>query len=248
VVLGQVQARRGEEGVWPLLDEALALAEPTGELQRLGPVRAARAETFWLEGNNERALEEVHAIYNHPHGKHFSKHLPRFLAEFAYWRWKLGDLKEAPKRLLQPFALQLEGKPLEAAQAWRELGCSYEAAVALSESDNETALKEALTVFEALGARPVAQIVSRRMRDLGIKGIPRGPRFETKANLAGLTKRELEVLHLLAQGQRDKVIARSLKLSERTVHHHVSAVLGKLGATNRAEATLEARRLGILPN
>jgi DNA-binding NarL/FixJ family response regulator len=53
-------------------------------------------------------------------------------------------------------------------------------------------------------------------------------------------------LHLLVQGQHNKQIARSLNLSERTVHHHVSAVLGKLGKASRAEAILEARKLGIL--
>lgn len=244
MALGQVRARRGDGGVWSLLDEALSLAESIDQLQHLGPIRAARAEAFWLGGNTEGTLREARALYGHP----LTERRPRFLAEPAYWRWKLGDLKEVPKGIPRPFALQIEGKPLEAAKAWRELGCSYEAARALTESDDETALKEALSTFEDLGARPMVQIVSQRMRDLGIKGIPRGPRSETKANPAGLTNRELEVLHLLAQGQRDKQIARSLKLSERTVHHHVSAVLGKLGTTSRAEAILEARKLGILPN
>lgn len=242
MVLGQVRTRRGDGGVWPLLDEALSLAESVDQLQHLGPIRAARAEAFWLEGNKEGTLREAHALYNHP----LTQRRPRFLSEPTYWRWKLGDLKEAPAGILRPFALQIERKPLEAAAAWHDLGCSYEAARALSESANETALKEALTIFENLGARPMVQIVSQRFRELGIKGIPRGPRPETKANPAGLTQRELEVLHLLARGQRDKVIARSLNLSERTVHHHVSAVLGKLGTTNRAEAILEARKLGIL--
>jgi DNA-binding CsgD family transcriptional regulator len=242
MVLGQVLARRGEGEVWAFLDEALSQAEAIDQLQHLGPVRAARAEAFWLVGDKEGALREARAIYDHP----LTKRRPRFLGEPAYWCWKLGDLKEAPPGILRPFALQMEGKPLEAAQAWRDLGCSYEAARALAESDDETALKEALTVFEELGARPMIQIVSQQMRDLGIKGIPRGPRSETKANPAGLTKRELEVLHLLALGQRDKLIARSLNLSERTVHHHVSAILGKLGTKSRAEAILEARKLGIL--
>ena len=53
VVLGLVRARRGDPGVWAPLDEALALdgtGEP-GELQRLGPVAAARAEAAWLAGD-----------------------------------------------------------------------------------------------------------------------------------------------------------------------------------------------------
>ena len=50
VVLARVRARRGDPDVWPLLDEAWDLAEPTNELPRLGPVAVARAEAAWLEG------------------------------------------------------------------------------------------------------------------------------------------------------------------------------------------------------
>lgn len=244
MALGRVRVRRGDPEVWTVLGEALRLTESIGEIQRLGPVRAARAEAFWFEDNDEYALKEVRAIYELP----LSKRHPRGLSELIYWQWKLGDLKTVPENLARPFALQIAGKPLEAAKVWRELGCPYEAARALAESDDETALKEALNVFEGLGARPMAQLVARRLRELGIKGIPRGPRPATKTNPAGLTKRELEVLYLLAQGQRDKQIARSLNLSEKTVGHHVSAILAKLGSKSRAEAVLEARQLHILPN
>ncbi len=48
-VLGLVRARRGDPGHRPLLDEAWELARPTGEVGRLGPVAAARAEAAWLE-------------------------------------------------------------------------------------------------------------------------------------------------------------------------------------------------------
>src|SRR5204863_3521252 len=57
VVLGLVRARRGEPGQWEALDEAWALAEPTGELPRLGHVAAARTEAAWLEGDRDRAGE-----------------------------------------------------------------------------------------------------------------------------------------------------------------------------------------------
>jgi DNA-binding CsgD family transcriptional regulator len=242
LALGRVRTRRGDPEVWAVLDEALQVAKGTKEVQRLGPVAAARAEAFWLEGNSNQALEEVRAVYDLA----VSKRQPWLMGELAYWRWKLGDLKEAPKDIPRPFALHIEGKRLEAAEAWRAMHYSYETAVALSESNDETALKEALSMFENLGARPMVQHVTKRLRDLGIKGIARGPRSTTKTNPAGLTTRELEVLNLLAKGQRDKQIARNLNLSEKTVGHHVSAILAKLGKKNRAEAVLEARKLGIL--
>jgi DNA-binding NarL/FixJ family response regulator len=68
----------------------------------------------------------------------------------------------------------------------------------------------------------------------------------TKANPANLTPRELEVLVLVAQGLRNADVARRLFLSERTVAHHVSSILHKLGVRSRAEATAEASRLGLV--
>jgi DNA-binding NarL/FixJ family response regulator len=74
----------------------------------------------------------------------------------------------------------------------------------------------------------------------------RGARATTRANPAGLTQRELEVLGLVAAGLRNREIADRLSLSTRTVDHHVSAVLGKLGVRSRVEATSEAARLGLV--
>jgi DNA-binding CsgD family transcriptional regulator len=242
LALGRVRARRGDPEIWSVLDEALEWAGQTATLQRLGPVQAARAEAAWLAGHPERTLLEAQATYelalDHQH--------PWFVAELAYWQWKAGALVTLPTCAAQPYALQLRGEWAAAAEAWSALNCPYEAARALSESGNEGALKEALDVFERLGARPMAQWVHRQLRDLGIQGIPRGPRLSTRTNPVGLTLRELEVLGLLTASQSDKQIARQLNLSAKTVGHHVSAILGKLGKKSRAEAASEALRLQII--
>jgi DNA-binding NarL/FixJ family response regulator len=64
-------------------------------------------------------------------------------------------------------------------------------------------------------------------------------------NPANLTPRELEVLALLGDGLTNAEIAERLFLSEKTVGHHVSAILRKLGVANRVQAVTEAARLGI---
>lgn len=67
----------------------------------------------------------------------------------------------------------------------------------------------------------------------------------TFSNPARLTARELEVLALVVQGRRNAEIAERLFLTEKTVDHHVSAILGKLGVPSRSQAATAARRLGI---
>ena len=73
--------------------------------------------------------------------------------------------------------------------------------------------------------------------------VPRGARASTRSNVGGLTDREVDVLDLLEEGLRNAEIAARLHLSEKTVGHHVSAILAKLGASSRTEAVRKARDL-----
>jgi len=106
----------------------------------------------------------------------------------------------------------------------------------------------AIDDLQQMGARPAAAIVARRLRERGVRGVPRGPRARTRENPAGLTARELEVLALLCEGVGNAELARRLVVSERTAGHHVSAVLRKLGVQSRGQAAAEGRRLGLAPD
>ncbi len=111
---------------------------------------------------------------------------------------------------------------------------------------DEDALRQALDQLRALGATRAEAIVAHRLRKRGARGLPRGPRPQTRANPSGLTARELEVLQLLVEGMRNAQIAQRLVVSERTVDHHVSAILRKLGVRTRGEASAEALRLRLI--
>jgi DNA-binding NarL/FixJ family response regulator len=78
-----------------------------------------------------------------------------------------------------------------------------------------------------------------------VRGLKRGANRSTRTNAAGLTVRELEVLRLIAQNLSNAAIARRLFVSAKTVDHHASAILAKLGIGSRREAADAARRLGI---
>jgi DNA-binding NarL/FixJ family response regulator len=118
-------------------------------------------------------------------------------------------------------------------------------ALAMGASPDDQVVREAIDQLQRLGARPAASVLARRLRRRGVRGIPRGPRPQTRQNPAGLTPRELEVLARLTEGMRNAQIAKALVVSEKTVDHHVSAVLRKLGVQTRGEASAEAVRLGL---
>jgi DNA-binding CsgD family transcriptional regulator len=235
IALGRLRARRGDPGVQEALDRALELSLPGGHLQRLGHVRAARAEAAWLAGDPERVAEEARAVYPLALEK---RHL-WFAGELAYWQRQAGVLDTAPDWIGEPYRLQLAHDPRGAAEAWRARGCPYEAARALADSSEEEARLLALEELDRLGARPAATQLRRR---LGL----RGPRETTRANPAGLTAREVDVLRLVARGKRNAEVAEELVVSTRTVDHHVSAILRKLEVRTRGEAAAVAAELGVL--
>jgi DNA-binding CsgD family transcriptional regulator len=240
VVLALVRARRGDPGSQELLDEAWALAEPTGELLRLGPVAAARADTAWLHGNFDAMGDATEGALALALGRRASW----LGGELAVWRHRAGLDSTSSAETAEPYALELADDAASAAESWRELGCPYESALALAEVDDEEALRRSLNELLSLGARPASEIVARRLRERGARGVARGPRASTRKNPGNLTARELDVLALVAQGLRNAEIADRLFLSRKTVDHHVSAILRKLDVRTRGEAGVAARRLG----
>jgi DNA-binding CsgD family transcriptional regulator/tetratricopeptide (TPR) repeat protein len=241
LTLGRIQARRGDPQAGLTFDEVSALNCDSDRFQSVAPVRVARAEAAWLAGDRERTIAEASVAYDLSLRDHHRWHI----GENAFWLWRTGVLTEPPAEAAEPFALQIAGDWQGAAAAWAALGCPYEEARALADADDEAALRRSLATFDCLGARPMAAFVTKRLQDLGVARIPRGPRLQTRNNPAGLTDRQAAILALMAEGLRNAEIADRLYISPKTVEHHVSAIFAKLGVTSRAAATRIATELGM---
>ncbi|WP_413760189.1 ATP-binding protein [Streptomyces sp. MMBL 11-3] len=241
-VLARVRVRRGRDGGDELLDEAWEIAVRTRELQRTGPVAAARAEAAWLRGDHGAVAGLVGETFEQARRLSAVAHR----AELGHWLAKAGHPVPADGSD-HPYALQGAGRWQEAARAWQAAGCPYEHAAALAESPDPGDKLTALAALDALGAEPLARLVRAELRRLGVRHVPRGPLAATRENPAGLTERQLQVVRLLARGLTNPEIAERLVVSVRTVDNHVAAVLDKLGARTRHQATARARELGILP-
>jgi DNA-binding CsgD family transcriptional regulator len=242
IALGRVRARRGEAGAAAALGEALELALQTDTLQRVAPARAARAEAAWLAGDPMGTLAEARVAWEMAARRRHRWHT----GELTFWLWRAGERVAVPTWSATPFRLQLTGAWRRAAAAWEQLGCPYEQARALADGDLPAQLG-ALDILDRLGAAPAAAALRQRMRTEGTRGIPRGPRAATRRNPFGLTVREMEILGCLADGLSNRGIGVRLHVSPKTVDHHVSSVLAKLGAGNRGEAARIARERALLP-
>jgi DNA-binding CsgD family transcriptional regulator len=242
-VLGRVRARLGDPGVAEVLDEAWGSARTMRHLQRIWPVAAARAEAAWLAGEvdaiGDLVADQLALATELRH--------PWATGELAFWAWRGGALDEAPAGAFEPYALHIGGRYEAAAEAWQQVGCPYERAVALADSGAVELQREALAELRRLGAAVDARRLVRRLHERGVRDLPLGPRPATRTNPAELTTRQLEVLDLLTEGASNRAIAQRLFISEKTAGHHVSAILAKLGVSSRGEAARAALDLGIGP-
>jgi DNA-binding CsgD family transcriptional regulator len=245
-VLGRVRLRMGEEGAAALLARALEEGLPTGEPQRIFPVRIARVEGAWLAEDLDAARQELREIAR--------------LDVVSLRTWDRGELAAWWQRcamserlsvstddLPAPWTAELRGDPVTTAAAWTQLGLPYEAALALMQvqgSERGSALVRAVTLFDSIEARQAVSLARRLAQRAGVSELPNSRARTNSASRhhpLGLTRSELQVLRLIAEGRSNKDIARQLGRSPRTVEHQVSAVLGKFSAANRMEVMLRLR-------
>jgi DNA-binding CsgD family transcriptional regulator/tetratricopeptide (TPR) repeat protein len=243
-VVGLARARRDQPDAMSALDEAVRLAEQTDNLEWRLTARVPRAEAHLLAGDEPAARADLEACRD----DRLTDVSPELYDAWLLWLRRAGLAPpDLPRRTLDvPVELALAGRWAEAAAAWDAIEMPYDAAWVLLDSADVALVREALDRFERLGTTAASRLARQTLKRLGASSVPSGARTATRAHPAGLTAREQEVLALVVDGLTDEQIAARMVLSVRTVHHHVSSILTKLGVCSRREATDEAHRRGLV--
>ena len=241
-VLTELAVRRGDPDAAERLADLAAQAVRASEPQRLAPL--VELETEWaLTTGAPFPAELLEALLDEtpPPGGLVGWGAIRVAA----WAAVAGIPVELDPPASASHAAMLRRDWRGAADAFGEVGWTYDRALMLSLLDDEEALVEAIEIARGLGAEPLTRRVAGRLREFGLR-VPPGQRETTRANPAGLTARQLEVLALVAEGLTNAEIAERLVVSPRTAEHHVAAVLSKLGAATRRDAARRAAELGLV--
>jgi DNA-binding CsgD family transcriptional regulator/tetratricopeptide (TPR) repeat protein len=231
-VLGLLRARRQASPENPHLDELWPLAKGLGNPGEILAAASALAEQAWITRCPDRRLEE--AVIAEMLGVVSSDQDP-LTSPLRRWVRRLAEAGVQD--------LQLEGGGAEDPQV--HIDQPFERAMDLWDSGSTDNLLAALRVLSALEAPAVEALFRARLRAAGVNSVPRGQLASTRANPAGLTARQLDVLALLAEGLSSADIAARLVISRKTTDHHVSAILAKLGVRSRGEAAAAFRRLPL---
>ncbi|HEX6337297.1 MAG TPA: AAA family ATPase [Jiangellaceae bacterium] len=243
LVCGLISLRRGDADAEAHFDSAWELALRLDEPLRILPAATALVERRWLIGEPDDRIADLTGLLARFAG---TPGLEWSLGELSVWIRRLGGDVAGEFEVAEPHRLSLKGDAIGAAARWGRIGEPYSEALALVDSGEDTATFRALEILDTLGAAAVAANVRRQLRDRGVTNIPAGPRPATRANPAGLTERQVEVLGMLAEGVSNAQLASRLFISPKTVDHHVSAILTKLQASSRTEAVHIARARGII--
>lgn len=246
IVLSRVRLRLGEADAYELASQALQNAMATDEVQYMIPARFTLIEAAWLSDTPDKAIE----------------HLDRLAAinREELHRWNIADLATWARRfdyalpdaylanLPEPHAAEIAGDIAGAADAWSRLQMPHAAAVALLQSRGDDAADAIASAIKALEKMDAAGTIAKARRLAEAQGLAgqmprarRGPYKSARNHPLGLTRREQDILRLVADGASNREISATLKRSPRTIEHHVSSVLSKLNVANRMEAMLRVQ-------
>lgn len=209
----------------------LALAHTTIELARIS-LLLGRVEQAEKICRDELALAEQPAYADYPAFCLIHLALANVLREKKTWN-------EAEKHLTQGLeTAQKSGHQSYLAQGYLIAARLHQAQGKTTQAQDD--MRKAESLAEALHNRFLTDAVSQTRREIEAKALPAQPLIEP------LSERELEVLRLICAGKSNQEIADELFIALDTVKRHANNIYGKLSVQRRAQAILEARRLGLV--
>lgn len=238
-----VEARRGDLAAKLTLKRLDKLLD-SGRLEPrlINDIYLAWAEVAWHEGDYAECQRQIDLLLKNITRTQEDDWFKR--GHGLHWLWRCGKASSIKVPMPYPIQLELSGAWQQAAESWAASGFLYEAGLAYAFGDR-SGLSQAFEIFDQLNARPALDFVRKSMREIGV-AVPRGANASTRQNKIGLTKRQMEVLTLLAQDLTNAEIGSRLHISAKTAEHHVSAILGKLDVASRDEAAATARANGLI--
>jgi predicted ATPase/DNA-binding CsgD family transcriptional regulator len=246
IVLARVRLRMSAPDAPELGAKALQDAMATDESQYVVPALFGLIEGAWLNDKPQAAAEHLQRLAN----VGAAQMHPWNIGEASVWAKRLGIRlpDDFHVEVPAPYAAEIEGDYVGAANAWESLGAPYSAALCLMQAGAETTgpiIARAIKLLEPIEARAAAIKARKTARTLGLaKQMPRSRRGHygaAKNHPLGLTKREQDILALVANGATNREISETFARSQRTIEHHVSSVLSKLNVANRMEAMLRVQ-------
>ncbi len=235
------------DGQWRLHEVGLAMAWPLAELGRAA--KALKAMDRWHSTRARldsliKTMRQTRDGYAEPTGP-LRQVLLAYDAHVETERRRLDGTDTAEEWQAVAVRWQDVERPLfEAYAQWR---ASQAADAAGQHEMAERALRRSHKIAHGLGARPLLDLLDRTARKLRIRlGTDHGPTGSADAQSPyGLTRREQEVLQLVATGRTNAQIGEALFISPSTAGVHVSNILSKLGVSTRTEAASVAVRDGL---
>jgi DNA-binding CsgD family transcriptional regulator len=212
-----------------LYEQSLRLGLPRFFL----PPGLALVEYYWMDGN----LTESGSILQQCWRQKAAGDSPWQIGAMRVWAQRLGLELDGPVAVTGPFALELQGAYERAADMWLSLGVPFEAAICLLHGNTRN-FPEAARILKTIGALATINTAKRIARARGMELSQRGPYRSARAHPQGLTAKETHVLEYLKEGFSNADIADQMKRSERTIEHHVAAILKKLRIRNRTDVVL----------
>jgi DNA-binding CsgD family transcriptional regulator/tetratricopeptide (TPR) repeat protein len=238
-VRARLAMRRGDEDRQPDVATAIATLRERGGPNRAVTAAALELERAWHRGDEPDArVVEPGVELAIAHESVWSR------TSLLFWALRAGwDLPEVD--LPPPLLAEVSDGAEAGAAAWAATGSVYEAALLRALGGDDDGRRRGVEQLVELAASGTLSAVRRQLAAAGLRDIPRGPNRATRSHPAGLTRRQADVLHLLVEGRANAEIAEALFISPKTVEHHVSAILAKLGASSRTEAVVIAQRDGL---